>query len=110
MENKYIFSEDYCLCMIAHPNFYKHYCDWERETSEGECGEYKKYREKTIRYFWNNNAPYTPMVGTMPISKRATNPELEYSYAPYIPIISKVIIDGKEVDKQQFLKELRGEL
>lgn len=83
MENKYVFSEDYCLCMVAHPNFYKHYCSWEPETSESECGEYKQYRDRTIRYFWSNNAPYEPMIGTMPISERALNPEPEYIYAPY---------------------------
>lgn len=87
MGNKHVFGEDYCLCMIAHPNFYKHYCDWEQETSDNECGEYKKYREKTIRYFWNNNASYEPTIGTMLISKKAINPELEYVYAPYIPVV-----------------------
>lgn len=106
MENKYIFGEDYCLCMVAHPNFYKHYCDWEPESNE-EVGEYKKYRDRTIRYFWSNYASYDPMVGTMPISDRAINPEPEYFYAPYIPVISKVIVDGKEVDKYEFLKELK---
>ena len=85
MDNNYIFSEDYCLCMVAHPNFYKHYCGWEPESNE-EVGEYKKYREKTIRYFWGNNASYTPTVGTMLISERARNTKLEYVYAPYIAV------------------------
>lgn len=85
MENNYIFSEDYCLCMVAHPNFYKHYCGWEPESNE-QVGEYKKYREKTIRYFWSHYASYTPMVDTILISERAINSESEYFYAPYIPI------------------------
>lgn len=85
VENKYVFGEDYCLCMVANPNFYKHHCNWEPESNE-EVGEYKKYRDRTIRYFWSNYASYAPMVGTMPISERVINPEPEYFYAPYIPV------------------------
>ena len=86
MENKYVFGIDYCLCMAAHPNFYKHHCGWEPETNE-EVGEYKQYRDRTIRYFWSNYASYAPMVGTMPISERAINPKPEYVYMPYISVL-----------------------